>query len=122
MVCSPALLAKRAFVTVVLATAAACEVVLTVWVTRESSEKELLKAFREVAKKAHPDKGGNTARFQKLLASKEAWESAVKNTKPAGRPASGAGTLGVSLSSGSQTNSKAVYRVRFHQLSRMSLP
>ena len=51
-------LAKRAFVRVLLAFAA--QYVVPVTVNRESNDKDVMAAFRAVAKRAHPDKGGNT--------------------------------------------------------------
>ena len=62
--------AKRAFVSVLLATAARFGLVLGV--NRDADERGLVAAYRRVAKKAHPDKGGNTQAFQKLQAAKEA--------------------------------------------------
>ena len=48
--------AKRAFVTVLLALAAVYGLVLNI--TRDSADTELVTAFKRVARKAHPDKGG----------------------------------------------------------------
>ena len=56
--CSPLTLAKRAFVKVLLALAAAYRV--TVRVTRDSADSAILTAYKKVALKAHPDKGGRT--------------------------------------------------------------
>ena len=56
----------RAFVKVLLALARSYEVVLAV--TRDSTAPELLKAYKKVVKKAHPDKGGIAADFRRLQA------------------------------------------------------
>ena len=56
MAASAVLLAKRALVSVLLALAATYELVLTV--TRDSADADIVKAFRRVAVKVHPDKGG----------------------------------------------------------------
>ena len=82
--CSPLTLAKRAFVKVLLSLAAAHSV--SVGVNRDSEEKALLTAYRLVAKKVHPDKGGTKKEFTKLQAAKETWEKALKETAPRGRP------------------------------------
>ena len=52
-----------------LALARAYEVNLAV--ARDSVAAELLKAYKKVAKKAHPDKGGTAANFRHLQAAKE---------------------------------------------------
>ena len=75
--------AKRAFVSVLLATAARFGLVLAV--NRDADERSLAAAYRRVAKKAHPDKGGSTQAFQKLQAAKEAWDAARQNSAAAGR-------------------------------------
>ena len=62
--------AKRDFVRVLLASAVAYK--LTLNVNRESADEALLRAYRQVVKKAHPDKGGTKEKFQKLQAAKEA--------------------------------------------------
>ena len=65
--------AKRAFVSVLLSVASTYSV--KVKVNRDTKDKDLLGAYRQVVKKAHPDKGGDTAKFQRLQAAKEAWEA-----------------------------------------------
>ena len=52
--------AKRAFVNVLLTTASFFGLPLTV--TRDSDDQALVSAYRRVAKKAHPDKGGTSKR------------------------------------------------------------
>ena len=70
--CSPLQLAKRALVKVLLTLATKYGVALQV--TRDSEDKVLLSAYKRVALKAHPDKGGTNRDFQKLQAAKEKWE------------------------------------------------
>ena len=76
--------ATRAFVVVLLALARSYDLALSV--DRDSSEDRLLKAYRKVLLKVHPDKGGNKADVQKLQPAKEAWDSARKGASKAGRP------------------------------------
>ncbi len=49
--------AKRVFVKVLLSTALAYQLALTV--NRDSEDAKLLTAYRHVLKKVHPDKGGS---------------------------------------------------------------
>ena len=74
--------AKRVFVHVLLSTAVAYHVALTV--NRESADEELLTAYRQVVKKAHPDKGGSKENFQKLQAAKKAWAALQAKSPKAG--------------------------------------
>ena len=53
-------------------------------VNRDSSDSEIMKGYRWVVLKVRPDKGGNTKKFQKLQAAREAWERARKDGAPAG--------------------------------------
>ena len=62
-------LAKRELVKVLRALAAKYKVTLSL--TRESSNQDVDKAFRRVSLKAHPDKGGSLADFQKKSKQKE---------------------------------------------------
>ena len=56
-------------------------------VTRESPPEEINRAFRSVARKAHPDKpGGCTKDFQALSAKHDAWADLHKTERPVGRP------------------------------------
>ena len=66
--------AKRIFVKVLLTIAALYGCRLEV--TRESSDEAVLKAFKRVALKAHPDKGGLLKHAQDLNVAKEAWDKA----------------------------------------------
>ena len=75
--------ATRALVSVLLTLSRSYLLVLTV--NRDSSPEQLLKAYRKVLLKAHPDKGGKKEDVQKLQAAKEAWDKARKAGKP-GRP------------------------------------
>lgn len=84
MPCSPLTLAKRAFVKVLLALASSYGV--AVQVNRDTADHAVLTAYKRVALKVHPDKGGTNADFQKLQAAKENWERAKTNSAPPGRP------------------------------------
>jgi tRNA G26 N,N-dimethylase Trm1 len=75
--------AKRALVKVLLALAAAYNV--RVQVQRDSSERVVTTAFKRVALKVHPDKGGTAEDFRKLQEAKEKWETAKQNAQPPGR-------------------------------------
>ena len=85
MPCSPLAAAKRAFVTVLLSVAAAYRI--AVQVNRELEDKVLLAAYRRVALKAHPDKGGRKKDFQRLQGAREKWETAKQNAEPPGAAA-----------------------------------
>ncbi len=69
--------AKRALVGVLLALAAAYQIILTV--SRESSDKDVVYAFRRMALKVHPDKGGSTGDMQRLAEAKENFDKAKQN-------------------------------------------
>jgi len=45
-----------------------------------------MRAFRRVALKAHPDKGGKKGDMQKLTAAKENWETARATTTQKEKP------------------------------------
>lgn len=77
-------LAKRELVKVLRALAAKYKVTLSL--TRESSNKDVDKAFRRVSLKVHPDKGGSLADFQKLSATNDAWKDLHKSARAPGRP------------------------------------
>ena len=66
--------AARALVSVLLVLARSYLVVLDV--SRESSTEQVLKAYRKVLLKVHPDKGGKKADAQKLQEVEEAWDKA----------------------------------------------
>ena len=78
-------LATRAFVAVILAVARCYQ--LLVQVNRDSSPEDLLKAYKRVLLKAHPDKGGSNEDTQRLHAAREAWQQARASGAPkGGRP------------------------------------
>ena len=104
--------ATRAFVKVLLTLAQVYELALNV--NRDSSEKDLLKAYKRVALKAHPDKGGTDKDFKTLHAAREEWEAlrTTRSERPAGRRWGHAGaeaTMASEVDSGSAPKS---YRVR----------
>ena len=77
--------ATRAFVVVLLFLARRYALVLQV--NRDSSPERLVKAYRKVLLKVHPDKGGSKEDTQKLQAAKEEWEKACKDSsRQPGRP------------------------------------
>ena len=75
---------RRAFVKLLLTLAATYAVTLTL--TRDSADDELVQSFRKVARKAHPDKGGSEANFKKLNGARDAWDAARKAKDVGGRP------------------------------------
>ena len=79
-------LKKRSLVVAILAIAAVCNV--HVDVQRESPDADVIRAFRKVMLKAHPDKGGSTADAQRLQGARAAWEDACSRA-PKGRPKTG---------------------------------
>ena len=82
---SPLETAKRALVALLRALGLAFHCQVTV--TRDSSEQEVNRAFRKVARKVHPDKpGGNTEEFQKLSAAHDAWTELLRSRGSVGRP------------------------------------
>ena len=112
MPCSPLTLAKRAFVKVLLALASSYGV--AVQVNRDTADHAVLAAYKRVALKAHPDKGGTNEDFQKLHAAKENWERAKTNSAPPGRPQPATADLVVNTGSDSDSEAAAgeVHRVR----------
>ena len=79
---SSVLLAKRSLVSLLLRLAVAYQVVI--FVNRTSPDAGVKAAFRKVVLKVHPDKGGDTAEFQKLQEAKEQWEAAAKSANCSG--------------------------------------
>ena len=76
MVLSGPQVAKRAFIKLILALAASYTV--SVLLTRESTDSQVVSAFRRLVKRAHPDKGGRTEDVQRLNSAKEEWEKASR--------------------------------------------
>ena len=92
--------AKRAFVKLLLQLAITYGVALTL--TRDSPAAALTTAFRKVAVKVHPDKGGTEDHQKSLNNAREKWEQAVadapgkgkkRKTADAGQPASSSDQL-----------------------------
>ena len=108
--CSPLQLAKRALVKVLLTLATKYGVALQV--TRDSEDKVLLSAYKRVALKAHPDKGGTNRDFQKLQAAKEKWEQERAQSAPPGRPWPPTGAGGLVASTEESDELDKGYRVR----------
>ena len=106
---SAALRAKRALVSILLQLASFYGLDLDL--VRESDDDTVLRAYRRVAKKAHPDKGGQKKKFQTLQAAKDAWDSARQSGRQAGNPNLSAGKLvlssGVSAEAGFRVQSVA---------------
>jgi len=83
MASSTVSIAKRALVSLLLKLAVAYQVVVSV--SRDSPDVSVKAAFRKIAVKVHPDKGGDTADFQRPQGAEERWEAAAKDAKN-GRP------------------------------------
>ena len=65
-------IAKRALVK--LLGTAAQKYKLKLELTRDSSAKDVSKAFKRVSLRAHPDKGGEQVEFQRLSAANDEWQ------------------------------------------------
>ena len=77
--------ATRAFVATMLAMARCYQLLLQV--NRDSPPEDLLKAYKRVLLKCHPDKGGSNDHTQRLQAAKETWQQARDNGhRKGGRP------------------------------------
>ena len=83
---SPAQRAKRALVKLLHALALLYR--LSLALTSDAADAAVLRAFRKVALKAHPDKGGSTQHTTELLAAKKDWDAARAAGK-VGRPLQG---------------------------------
>ena len=81
---SPAMVARRALVTVLLSLASLYGVLLSV--TRESTDDQVLAGYKKLIRKVHPDKKGKTEDAQRLLSAKNLWDTARKEAKKPGRP------------------------------------
>ena len=67
--------AKRALVTLLKPLAGIYG--LVVFLTRESSDKDLRSAYKKVSRKAHPDHGGLPEHQKALNTSRDAWEEVL---------------------------------------------
>ncbi len=85
MAANTAQLAKRMFVKVLLALATAYA--MTLGINRDASDQSLRAAFRKLARRVHPDKGGSTEDAKNLHTARDAWEAAMKDSAKPGRPA-----------------------------------
>ena len=79
--------AKRAFVALIRALA--LQYGVGVVVTRDSPDNLVTTAYRKVAARVHPDKGGSTEDVQRLNAARDAWHHAKKGTQGSGSSAAG---------------------------------
>ena len=68
-------LAKRALVTLLLTFARQYQIP-PLAINRDSSDKDVLNAFKKVARKVHPDKGGSKDDCQKLNNARDEWDKA----------------------------------------------
>ena len=71
MPAGPLQAAKRALVRILNALAAAYHVAITV--DRDSSDEDIVRAFRRMSARVHPDKGGSTQDSQQLNAARDEW-------------------------------------------------
>ena len=83
MAASARQVATRQFVKTLLTLAAVYS--LSLPVTRDSTDDELVKAFRRLSLKVHPDKGGCLEHSQELNSAKQAWDQS-RSKKTKGRP------------------------------------
>ena len=100
--------AKRLLVTLLLTFARQYRVKLVI--SRESDDQDVMKAYKKVVLKAHPDKGGRDGDAQKLIEARDVWEEAKKSSKPPPRPATSSPTdLGMSPA---QPSDKKGFRIQ----------
>ena len=64
--------AKRAFVRVIVYLASVYGISANV--NRDSPDADLMKAYRKVALRCHPDKGGSTAHIKQLNTARDSWK------------------------------------------------
>ena len=109
MAASLAQLAKRAFVSLLLALAQQYRVRVTL--SRDSADHVVEAAFRSVVKKVHPDKGGAVGDAQRLQQAREEWKAAkAKGPRPGRRPVTAAAAV---LTAGErETQSRKSFRIR----------
>ena len=79
MVLSAIQIATRAFVKILVAFAAQYQVSVTI--STDSSEKDILATYRRVVKKVQPDKGGKREDQQKPQDAKVDWKAAIANVR-----------------------------------------
>ena len=79
MVCGPIQAAKRALVNVICALAQVYDV--RVSCSRDSPDGVVLKDFRRLALKAHPDRGGQVEHQQQLNDARMKWEKALRRVR-----------------------------------------
>ena len=77
-------IAKRVLVKVLKALAVKHKLCMDL--NRDSTERQVHQAFKRVALKTHPDKGGDQTYFQRLSVAHGAWQDLLKNRSSAGRP------------------------------------
>ena len=88
MAYQPALQAQRALVKVLLLIASVYRVVLDL--KCDSCDADVLRGFKKVLLKAHPDKGGSEEHAKRLNTAKGEWDEAKKsNGRPAEKPNQG---------------------------------
>ena len=108
---SPLQRAQRALVSLLLRLAAKYSVELSV--NRDSCDKELTAAFRKVARRAHPDKGGTTADTQGLISARDSWEKEKgKQRHPGPKKDMTVTTLVLPQGWAASFSGKRVFRVR----------
>lgn len=76
MGCSAVLVAKRALVALLHALAPLYNVQYSC--TRDSSDDDIVKVFRKLVLKTHPDRGGDVRHQQQLNEARASWERAKK--------------------------------------------
>ena len=75
---------KRALVSILLSIAS--QYGLDLKLTRDHPDSAVQTAYRRVALKAHPDKGGDEEIAKELFAAKAAWDDARKSSSKKARP------------------------------------
>ena len=72
--------AKRALVALLKDLATVYGVIVST--TRDSADKDVRRAYRQVSWRAHPDHGGNEEHQKSLSNANDVWEAALKEAKP----------------------------------------
>ena len=81
---------------------------VTVVLTRDSPDNLVTTAYRKVAARAHPDKGGSTEDVQRLNAARDAWQQAKKGGQGSGASSSGQMAAATSQKASFRIQSSAV--------------